>query len=50
MLYILGRNPGFEGDLWWVGVMNVRTLVLAACGVATAMALESRACPWWRLV
>ena len=37
LLYMLGWNPGFEGDLWWVGVMNLRNLVLVVLGVAASM-------------
>ena len=36
LLYMLAWNPGFEGDLWWVGVVNLRNLVLLALGVTTA--------------
>ena len=36
LLYMLAWNPGFEGDLWWVGVVNLRNLVLLALGVMTA--------------
>ena len=36
LLYMLAWNPGFEGDLWWVGVVNLRNIVLVAVGVLTA--------------
>jgi hypothetical protein len=36
LVYMLGWNPGFEGDLWWVGVVNLRNLVLLALGAITA--------------
>jgi hypothetical protein len=36
LLYMLAWNPGFEGDLWWVGVVNLRNIVLLALGVLTA--------------
>jgi len=36
LVYMLGWNPGFEGDLWWVGVVNLRNLVLLALGAVTA--------------
>lgn len=35
LLYMLAWNPGFEGDLWWVGVVNLRNMVLVALGVMT---------------
>jgi hypothetical protein len=36
LLYMLAWNSGFEGDLWWVGVVNLRNLVLLGLGVMTA--------------
>ena len=36
LIYMLGWNPGFEGDLWWVGVVNLRNIVLVVLGVMTA--------------
>jgi hypothetical protein len=36
LIYMLGWNPGFEGDLWWVGVVNLRNLVLLVLGALTA--------------
>ena len=36
LIYMLGWNPGFEGDLWWVGVVNLRNIVLVVLGVITA--------------
>jgi len=40
LLYMLGWNPGFEGDLWWVGVVNLRNSVLVVLGVMTALAVS----------
>lgn len=42
LIYMLGWNPGFEGDLWWVGVMNLRNLVLLAVGVGAANTVSRR--------
>jgi hypothetical protein len=39
LFYMLGWNPGFEGSLWWVGVLNVRNLCLVALGVLAAWAI-----------
>lgn len=39
LIYMLGWNPGFEGDLWWVGVLNLRNLVLVALGVVAALSV-----------
>lgn len=39
LIYMLGWNPGFEGDLWWVGVVNLRNAVLLALGAITAWAM-----------
>ena len=36
LIYMLGWNSGFEGDLWWVGVVNLRNLVLLVLGGMTA--------------
>lgn len=41
LIYMLGWNSGFEGDLWWVGVVNLRNLVLLALGVMTAWKVAS---------
>lgn len=40
LVYMLGWNPGFEGDLWWVGVVNLRNIVLVVLGVMTALAVS----------
>jgi len=40
LVYMLGWNPGFEGDLWWVGVVNLRNVVLVVLGVMTALAVS----------
>jgi hypothetical protein len=40
LVYMLGWNPGFEGDLWWVGVVNLRNLVLVVLGIMTALAVS----------
>jgi hypothetical protein len=40
LVYMLGWNPGFEGDLWWVGVANLRNVVLVVLGVLTALAVS----------
>jgi hypothetical protein len=42
LLYMLGWNPGFRGDLWWVGVMNLRNLVLIALGMVAALSVGDR--------
>jgi hypothetical protein len=42
LLYMLAWNPGFEGDLWWVGVVNLRNIVLLALGVVTAWAVAGK--------
>jgi hypothetical protein len=41
LIYMLGWNSGFEGDLWWVGVVNLRNIVLVALGVMTAWRVVS---------
>jgi hypothetical protein len=41
LIYMLGWNPGFEGDLWWVGVVNLRNLVLLALGGLTAWTVSA---------
>jgi hypothetical protein len=33
LIYMLAWNPGFEGDMWWVGVVNLRNLVLLGLGI-----------------
>jgi hypothetical protein len=40
LVYMLGWNPGFQGDLWWVGVVNLRNVVLVVLGVMTALAVS----------
>lgn len=45
LLYMLGWNPGFEGDLWWVGVMNLRNLVLVVLGVVAAVTVTGGRTP-----
>jgi len=40
LVYMLGWNPGFAGDLWWVGVVNLRNVVLVVLGVMTALAVS----------
>jgi hypothetical protein len=42
LTYMLAWNPGFEGDLWWVGVVNLRNIVLLALGAATAWAVAGK--------
>jgi hypothetical protein len=41
LVYMLGWNSGFEGDLWWVGVVNLRNLSLLALGLITAWRVVS---------
>jgi hypothetical protein len=41
LIYMLGWNPGFEGDLWWIGVVNLRNLVLLALGGLTAWTVSA---------
>jgi hypothetical protein len=41
LLYMLAWNPGFEGDLWWVGVVTLRNIVLLALGVMTAWSVTA---------
>ena len=36
LVYMLGWNSGFEGDLWWVGVVNLRNIFLVILGILTA--------------
>lgn len=31
-IYMLGWNPDFEGNLWWVWVINMRNVALVALG------------------
>ena len=45
LVYMLGWNPGFEGDLWWVGVVNLRNLVLLALGAITAWTVATTPAP-----
>jgi hypothetical protein len=40
LIYMLGWNSGFEGDLWWVGVVNLRNVALLLLGVMCAWKRE----------
>jgi hypothetical protein len=42
LLYMLAWNPGFEGDLWWVGVVNLRNIVLIVLGATSAWVVAGR--------
>lgn len=43
LIYMIGWNPDFLGNPWWIVVLNVRNLVLVALGVVCAWGIaESR--------
>jgi hypothetical protein len=42
LIYMLAWNPGFEGDLWWVGVVNLRNIILVILGATTAWAVAGK--------